>query len=306
MAVTKKTSGSNLRYHLGAVIAVTAWGAAFISTKILLQHGLSAVEIYVYRFIIAYILTFCLCPAPLWSRSVKDELLFVLCGVCGGSVYFVAENTACMYTMVTNVSLITTLSPLITTLIVAVAYKGHKLPRGFLLGSLIALAGVACVIFNSSFVVKVKPLGDMLALLAAVSFSIYTLVLKPLNATYSSWFITRKTFAYGVITALPFMAIEPEHTSLSVFLNMEVLINMALLSIIASVVAYVFWAQAVKHMGEVKSSNYLYFSPLVTFILSALLLGESISIVGCIGCGLILGGVIISEKLSQRTQVNRK
>ncbi|MBD5308168.1 MAG: DMT family transporter [Bacteroides sp.] len=306
MAVIKKPSGRNLRYHLGAVIAVTAWGAAFISTKILLQHGLSAVEIYIYRFIIAYILAFCLCPAPLWSRSVKDELLFVLCGVCGGSVYFVAENTACMYTLVTNVSLITALSPLITTLIVALAYKGHKLPRGFLLGSLIAFSGVACVIFNSSFVVKVKPLGDMLALIAAISFSIYTLVLKPLNATYGSWFITRKTFAYGVITALPFMALEPEHTPLSVLFETEVIVNLALLSVIASVVAYMFWAQAVKHMGEVKSSNYLYFSPLVTLIMSALLLGEYVSIVGFIGCILILSGVILSEKLSHRPEVNRK
>ncbi|MBO4944512.1 MAG: DMT family transporter [Muribaculaceae bacterium] len=306
LPLTKKFSGSTLRYHLGAIVAVSAWGAAFISTKVLLQHGLSAVEIYVFRFTIAYLLTFCLCPAPLWSRSIKDELLFVLCGVCGGSVYFIAENTACVYTMVTNVSLIVTLSPLITTLIVAIAYKGERLSRGFILGSLVAFVGVACVIFNSSFVVKVKPFGDLLALLAAVSFSVYTLVLKPLNAIYSSWFITRKTFAYGVLTALPFLAIEPEHSSLSALLNFDVLINLLLLSVVASVLAYVFWAQTVKRMGEVKSGNYLYFSPLVTLVMSAIALHEHISIVGYIGCALILTGVILSEKLSQRESKMKK
>ena len=46
--------GSKLKYHLGALFAVTAWGIAFINTKMLLQAGLSAVEIYVYRIIIAY------------------------------------------------------------------------------------------------------------------------------------------------------------------------------------------------------------------------------------------------------------
>lgn len=305
LPLTHKFSGSSLRYHLGAIIAVSAWGAAFISTKVLLQHGLSAVEVYVFRFVIAYLLTFCICPTPIWSRSIKDELLFVLCGVCGGSVYFVAENTACIYTMVTNVSLIVTLSPLITTLIVAVAYKGQRLPRGFLLGSIIAFLGVACVIFNSSFVVKVKPFGDLLALLAAVSFSIYTLVLKPLNAVYSSWFITRKTFAYGVITALPFMALEPTHSSLSALLNVEVIVNLLILSVVASVLAYVLWAQTVKRMGEVKSGNYLYFSPLVTLVMSAIMLHEQISVVGYIGCALILAGVILSEKLGQTKKESR-
>ncbi len=300
LPLTRKFSGSSLRYHIGAILAASAWGAAFISTKVLLQHGLSAVEIYVLRFVIAYVFTLCICPTPMWSRSIKDELLFVLCGVCGGSVYFIAENTACVYTMVTNVSLIVTLSPLITTLIVAVAYKDVHLPRGFVLGSLIAFLGVACVIFNSSFVVKVKPFGDLLALLAAVSFSIYTLVLKPLNAVYNSWFITRKTFAYGVITALPFMALEPEHSSWRVLLNHEVIINLVLLSVIASVLAYVLWAQTVKRMGEVKAGNYLYLSPLVTLVMSALLLHEHISIVGYTGCALIMAGVILSEKMSQR------
>lgn len=296
----------SLIVHLGALIAVSAWGASFVSTKVLTQHGLNAVEIYICRFLIAYVLTLLICPRPFFSRSKRDELMFLLCGICGGSVYFIAENTAVIYTLVSNVSLITALSPIITFLIATLVFKTEKLSRGFLLGSLMALIGVACVIFNSSMEINVKPFGDMLAFLAAISWAIYTVVLRPLNATYSAWFISRKTFFYGLITALPLMLIEPTHTPMSVLMSTEVLVNIGFLGLICSFLAYLLWALTIRRLGAVKGGNYIYFCPVVTLILSAFILGESITFMGIAGCVLILGGVIMSEKLSSRAQNHRK
>lgn len=291
---------STLMYHVGALIAVSAWGASFISTKVLLQHGLGAVEIYIYRFVLAYLLTFIICPKPLFCRSLRHELLFMLCGVCGGSVYFIAENTAVMYTLVSNVSLIVTTAPLFTALLVSVLYKSERVGRGVIIGSFIALAGVGCVIFNSSVVVQVNPLGDMLALLAAICWAVYSVALRPLSAVYSAWFISRKTFFYGVLTALPFLAIDDGSAPISVLLNPEVAANLLFLGLFASMVAYLLWGQAVRHLGAVKSGNYLYVSPVVTLVLCALLLHEHVSAVGYIGCGLILFGLIFSEKFKTR------
>lgn len=293
--------GSLLIYHIGALIAVTAWGIAFINTKVLLQHGLGAVEIYVYRIIVAYLCVLLVCPKPLFSNTWADELKFFLVGVCGSSLYFIAENTAMEYTLVTNVSLIVTTSPIITALLVGIMYRSERPSKGFLIGSFIAFLGVACVIFNSSFDVKINPLGDLLALLAAVCFAVYTILLRPLNATYSVWFITRKTFFYGMITALPFMVVEPTPlVSISTLLNPAVIGNLAFLAIVCSVLAFYFWAVAVKRVGVVKSGNYLYISPIVTLVASALYLGEMVSVVGYVGCTLILVGVILSEKLSAK------
>lgn len=291
---------SNLIYHLGALIAATAWGVAFINTKVLLQHGLSAVEIYIYRFIIAYLFVLLICPKPLKSRSWSDELKFLLCGICGNSVYFIAENTAVKYTLVTNVSLIVTLSPIITALIAGIVYKSQRPTRGFMTGSVIAFLGVACVIFNSSFVMKINPLGDMLALLSAICFSVYSILLKPLNAVYDVWFITRKTFFYGLITSLPFLLVEPSITPLSTLLSWTVIGNLCFLGLICSLVAYVLWAQTVKKLGVVDSGNYLYLSPIMTLIASYIFLGEKVTVVGYVGCALILTGVFLSEKLNNR------
>ena len=258
--------GSSLVYHLSALIAVTAWGIAFINTKVLLQHGLGAVEIYVYRFLIAYLCVFLVCPKPLFSNSWRDELKLFLCGVCGNSIYFIAENTALNYTLVTNVSLIVTTSPILTALLVALMYRNDRPSKGFMTGSAIAFAGVACVIFN---------------------------------AVYNVWFITRKTFFYGLLTSLPFLAVEPQLAPLSTVFSPVVIGNLCFLAVICSVVAYVLWAFAVKRIGVMKSGNYLYVSPIVTLVASVLYLGENVSVVGYVGCALIMVGVVLSEKLSR-------
>lgn len=288
---------SLLPFHLCALVAVTTWGASFISTKVLLQNGLNAVEIYLYRFLIAYLLTLILCPRPLMSHSWRDELKFALCGICGGSVYFIAENTAVQYTLVSNVSLIVATAPLITTLIVAMLYKGEKLSKGLLIGSTIAFLGVACVIFNSSFVLSIKPFGDILSLLAAVCWAIYSLLLRSVSALYSAWFITRKTFFYGVVTALPFLFLESEFAPLSSFTRPEVYGNLLFLGMVCSMAAYLLWGLAVGKLGALKANNYLYLSPLATLALSAWLLDEQVSIIGYTGCALILIGLIVGERL---------
>lgn len=287
--------------HLGGLIAVSAWGASFISTKVLINAGLNAVEIYIYRFLLAYIVTLFFCPRPIKSHSVRDELMFLLCGICGGSVYFIAENTAVIYTLVSNVALITALSPIITVMIASLVFRTERLSRGFMLGSFVALVGVGFVIFNSSVEVNVNPFGDMLALLAAVCWAVYTILLRPLNATYSAWFISRKTFFYGMVTALPFLATEPSHAPLTLLADSGVMLNLLFLGLVCSFTAYLLWSVTVKRIRSVKSSNYLYFSPIVTLVLSAIVLGESITFVGVTGCVLILGGVILSEKLGSRS-----
>ncbi len=46
----------------------------------------------------------------------------------------------------------------------------------------------------------------------------------------------------------------------------------------------------------------MYFCPVVTLVLSAVMLGEKISLIGCVGCALILGGVIAGDRLGSRSR----
>ena len=289
-----------LVYHLAALLIVLAWGVSFVSTKVLLDNGLRPAEIYIYRFLLAYLLVLCVCHKRMFSNSLRDELLFATCGLCGGSIYFIAENTALEYTLVSNVSLITAISPLLTTFLIGMIYKSERPSKGIYIGSIVALMGVACVIFNSSFVVKMNPIGDLLSFAAALSWAVYSLVLRKLNALYSIMFISRKTFFYGVLTALPYMLTEPEITSPAVLLQASVWPHMLFLGVFASMIAYVIWAQSVKHLGAITASNYIYLQPIVTLIASVIILSETITIVGYLGCALILGGLWLGDYLTRK------
>lgn len=291
---------SLLMAHLGAFLAVVAWGISFVNTRILLDNGLHPVEIYIYRFSIAYVLLLLFCHSRFRSNSWRDELLFVCCGLLAGSVYFIAENVALEYTLTTNVSLITTTSPLLTMLLIGAFYKSERPSRGMLLGSCIAFLGVGCVIFNSSFVVKVNPIGDLLSLGAALSFAIYSMILRRLNTYYTVTFISRKTFFYGVLTALPFLLVDNDLTPMSTLMRPAVIFNVLFLSIFASLIGFVVWANIVKRIGAVKASNWLYIQPIITLIASAVILNESVTIVGLIGCTMILGGVWLSDFLGKK------
>ena len=288
-------------YHCFAMIVVIAWGLSFISTRVLLDNSLSPIEIYIYRFAIAYVSLLAICHKRIFASSLRDELMFVVCGLVAGSIYFISENVALEYTLVSNVSLITSLSPLLTVLIAGFIYKSSRPARGAYVGSTVAFVGVGLVIFNSSFNMSLNPIGDLLALLAALCWAVYSIMIKPLNAHYDARFITRKVFFYGIVTALPFLAVNSHITPLSVILRSEVLLNLLFLSLACSLGCYLLWALSVIRIGALKASNYLYFQPVVTLVFSMLILGEKITLVGGSGCLMILLGVWLSDFLQKRS-----
>ncbi|MDE6396480.1 MAG: DMT family transporter [Muribaculaceae bacterium] len=296
-----KSRVAGLMVNMAGSITILMWGLSFISTKVLLEHGMGPVEIYIYRFAMSYLVILLFCHSRFKCHSWRDEGLFVLCGLTGGSIYFIAENTALEYTLVQNVSLLTSLSPLITAMLAGLMYSNEKPSRGMMTGSFVAFIGVGCVIFNSSTNVEVRPLGDLLSIAAAFSWAVYSLVLRRLNSNYDVWFVTRKSFFYGVITSLPFLTFSPSLCNpLEVMADPEVLINMLFLGLGASMIAYVLWSNTVKYLGAVKASNFMYFQSVVTMIASYFILGEAITVIGVLGCLLIIGGLWLGDWLTRR------
>lgn len=286
--------------NIGMLATAAVWGLSFVSTKVLTEQkpvGLQPVEIYLYRFILAYVVMLALCHKRILAYSWRDELLFLLLGLTGGSLYFVTENIAVTRTDVANVSLITSLSPLITTFIIAALYRSERPGVWTVIGSLIALGGVFCVVLDGGEGASIHPVGDLLALCAAVSFSIYSIIIKKVNATYSALFITRKSFFYGLVTALPFMALEPQHAPISILLQPQVYGNLIFLGVMCSLGGFLMMAKAIDVIGPIKANNYLYVQPLVTLIAGWLILNQSVGWIGFLGCLLIIGGLWLSDRL---------
>lgn len=288
--------------NIGALIVMIAWGTSFLSSKVLMVNGgFTPVEVFVYRFAFAYILLLAFTCKKIFSNTRKDELLFLICGMCAGSFYFVAENYALKYTTTGNVSLLVSISPIFTTCLMALIYRFMPRPN-VIIGSVIAFIGVACIIFSNGEGFEINPLGDMIALSASLSWSIYTIVVKRLTPIYSSLFITRKLFFYGVITALPLLLIQEQPLRLGLIFDLnqpQFILNFLFLGLFCSAIAYLLWNEAMRILGAIKANNYLYMQPIVTMIAGYWVLDEQIFILGYIGCALIIGGIILSEKIKR-------
>lgn len=296
MQQSVNTAQGTGRYHLLAILTVAVWGTTFISTKILIENGLSPQEIFLLRFVIAYVGIWLLSPRKLLADSWKDELWFLLAGLTGGTLYFLTENTALSLTQTTNVAFIICTTPLLTTGLSLLLYRQEKAGKGLLAGSLVALAGVGMLIFNGSFVLKLSPLGDVLTLCAGVSWAVYSLIIRRLSGRYPSVFITRKVFFYGILTVLPVFAVHPFSFPAESFLRSAVWMNLLFLSVLASLACFVAWNVVLKRLGTIQSSNYLYLNPLFTTVAAHLFLQEQLTVYAVVGVLLVLGGVFVAAR----------
>ena len=280
--------------NLLALITVVIWAATFISSKILL-NTFTPLEVMFYRFVIAYFLLLIIHPKFHKIDSLKEEIMFLLSGITGGSLYFLTENSAVKISQVSNVGLIVATAPIITALFAHFFTKGEKLNKNLFIGFLIAISGVILVMFNGNFMLKLNPVGDILALCAAVSWSVYSIITKKLGSKYNPLYLTRKIFFYALLTMIPFLFTSEFNFDISKLLTFEIMSNLLFLGIVASSICYVMWNFTVNKLGVVKTNNYIYLIPAITLLLSVTILHEKITLYSGIGALLIFLGVYVSE-----------
>lgn len=276
------------KYHMLALFTVIIWGTTFISTKILINNGLTPTDIFLYRFLLAYVCIVFFSSKVIFAKNYKDELLlFLLLGLFGGLFYFIAENTALKLTLVSNVSLILSTTPIVTVLI----YKNEKLTANLVKGLLLVLL----VVYNGRFILKINFLGDLLTFMTVLSWSFYSLILNTLEKKYPIFYITRKVFFYGIITLIPFIFINPFKFQKDILITSIIMTNLVFLGIVASMICFFTWNMSIKKLGIIRTTNYIYVVPLVTILTSLIILKENITIISIIGAIFILFGVYVSE-----------
>lgn len=266
---------------------------------------MTPVEVYVYRFSIAYLMMLAFTFREIRSKSWKDELQMALCGICSGTLYFLMENYALMYTSTGNVSLLSSISPLFIAVLLSVIYK-TRMRRGEVIGSVVAFFGVALVIMSESIAkglgMEFNPIGDLLAISCALSWAVYSIAIKRLIPIYNTLFLTRKLFFYGLVTSVPLLLIQREPLHLNVLFDLsqpQYLLNLLFLAVMCSSMAYLLWNESMKIIGPLATNNYMYLQPPVTMIAGCLLLGETIYPYGYVGCALVLLGLIAADKMKK-------
>lgn len=282
--------------HLLALLTILIWGTTFISTKVLLID-FTPVEILFFRFLIGYMVLLLIYPRSMRMTSFREEGLFIGAGLCGVTLYFLIENIALVYTLVSNVGIIVSIAPFFTAVLAHFFLDGERLHRRFIVGFGIALTGIILIGLNGSVILQLNPLGDLLAFLAPAVWAIYSVLMRKIGKLpYHTIGATRKVFFYGLLFMLPALFLFEFHFDLGRFANMANLSNLLFLGLGASALCFVTWNRAVNLLGAVKTSVYIYLVPVITVIASALILHERITWITLLGTLLTLLGSFVSEK----------
>lgn len=287
-------TGKQTQGHLCALMTMLIWGTTFISTKILLRE-FSAIQILLIRFVIGFLILFIIYPKRLKVTSLKHELTLIGAGLCGICLYYLLENIALIYTSASNVGVIISIAPFFTALLSHLFFKSEtKLTLQFFIGFFLALTGILLININD-LTLSLHPLGDLLAVLAAFVWAVYSLLTRKINSYgYHIILTTRRTFLYGILFMLPFM-ISQSDFHFAEFYQLTYLGNLIYLGAGASALCFVTWNFAVKVLGTIKSSVYIYAVPVITVLTSALILKEQLTLATCIGTILTLSGLLLSE-----------
>ena len=297
---------NRLRYHLLTLAVVAVWGVTFVSTKVLIGAGMHPVAIFFVRFMLAYAgiwlyIALSRQPAKLWY-GWKEELIFLLLGVSGGSLYFLTENLALAYTQATNVAFLVCSAPLFTaifTLIYRRFGKGRfvdglepvRLGWPLIGGTVLALAGMAMVVFDGARL-QLSARGDLLAIAAALCWAVYSLFMSQMTRDHGTVTATRKVFFYGLLTILPFLGGYKDSFAPAILGQTAVWFNLLFLGLVASLLCFILWNLAMDKLGNVTTTNYVYLNPVFTLLSAMALLGERMTLLAGIGCAAILAGVI--------------
>jgi len=282
--------------HLLAFVTIMVWGCASISSKILLET-FGPVELFFYRMLMAYLMLLAIKPGFIKYKNLKEEMVFMAAGITGVTLYFILQNVALKYSLASNVGVLLTISPFFTAVLSFLILKDEKLRAKFFMGFAVTLAGVMLLSYNGNQVLKLNPIGDFMAILAALAWAVYSVVMKKVGSYgYNTILSTRKIFFYGLIFLIPALVYTDFSFSTAKFFDPMVLGNMLFLAIVASAMTYVTWNKALGILGPVKTSMYLYGVPVVTLALSIIVLGERVTLLSMTGVTLILGGIWISER----------
>ena len=286
------------RGHISALLTIILWSVTFISTKILLD-SYTPFEILLTRFLMGF-LALCFIGDKLPKTTPKQELQFAMAGLTGIGLYYLFENVALTYTYASNVGIIVAAAPFFVALLAHFFLKDEPIGIPFFIGFVAAMSGIVIISMNGS-ALHLNPLGDLLAILAALDWSVYSIIMRRITLYgYDSIAVTRRTFFYGILFMLPMAFFTDFRWGFERLTDPVNLINLLFLGFGASALCFITWNFSVKALGAVQATNYIYAGPVLTVISAAIILGEKITSTTLAGIILILAGLSVSQGLLQK------
>jgi len=304
------------------ILTICIWGITFSSTRVLLKD-FSSIEIQLLRFSLAWLalwVTGRILRQPFrsstsadWRARLREELTFAGFGFFGVTVCQFLENCAIDYTNASNVAALDSLAAIITALMLWLCLGQKVFSWRFLLGSVLAIAGVVVVGVNGVVNFQLHPLGDFMAIAAKFSWGIYAVIVEKANGRGVPVIEgMRRAFFWTLMFSLPMALMGMTDWGATTMngsfkLTLDAAANAArftsltncghllFLGVLASAVAYAAWNRCCAVYGSMKTSLALYFIPVVGVVFAMVFLNEPFTWISILGGLLILLGVKLAK-----------
>lgn len=218
-------------------------------------------------------------------------------GICGGLVYW-----SLTYTSAANGTLIYTTSPLFIILFQWM-FSGRNISGRELAGMLVAFVGVISIVLRgdpAALLTLSFNIGDLGILVAAISFAIYSILLKnPALQQLSPLALFGIIALSGALVLLPPSIWEvlnggPVPDSTSDWWKIAGMV------IFASLAAFFCFQHVVRVFGPATGGITLYLMPPVSIVMAMVFLGEPFEAYHALGIVLVLGGVVLASLKGKR------
>jgi len=282
-------------HYLLLVFMAAIWGAAWTIGK-LLSVSLPPFSLGVVRYAIVVPLFFTLLflrekTIGMERKWLKDIFYMALFSV---GIYQALFFVGVKYTGASDAAIIITASPVITSFLSSVFLK-EKLTKNKIAGIVLCVLGVIAISSVIGFSFQGKALGDVLILLAALFFSLYTVVLRKFSVSEDASPLRTMSWVslFGLVMMLPFAFFE---NPLSLRWSPEAWIEIIYLAVFSTVLGYLLYAEGVAKLGASRTAVFMNLVPVFAAISSNLLLGELIGFAHLIGFALIFIGVALVNR----------
>lgn len=221
-----------------------------------------------------------------------DWKWFLLTGLSGYALYNALFTVGLKYTTAFSTAVMISMSPLLTSALAALLNIERATWLQWL-GFLISLTGV--VIFVGDKLQEGLPArGDLLSLIAAFSFAVYSLATRPLVQRHGSLMVTAWSTLIGLVMIIPFSVLPLYRQDWGVvgISGWGALLYSSALSML---LAYTIWGWAIQRAGVSKTTPFLYMIPVLTGVFSFFFLDESFGVFKIIGAAFVFAGVVLAK-----------
>jgi drug/metabolite transporter (DMT)-like permease len=285
----------SVKLYTAIVLAMIFWSFSFIWTRVAI-HSFHPMTLITLRLLIASGLLFGVSKlsGKLQPLRRKDFKLFLLLAFFEPFLYYVGETFGLTMVDSTLAAVIISTIPLFAP-VLAFAILKERVGWATILGILVSLAGVFFVIYEPTGGFSANPLGVALMFMAVFAAICYATVLRKIPTHYSTLNVIFYQSLIGLGFFIPTFLITDFSTIETLRVTSEALVSLVMLSVFASVVAFVLFAWAVRQVGVARTNVFVNLIPVFTAILSWLILNEMISLLKWFGIFVVVFGLFVSQ-----------